>query len=266
MVIKKKIVVLVSVCVIISFSIIAGIFLGSFYINRLQEADNHYTAPVDKTMVLRLEPYSFYTIQLGIFPEKEQVFDITKKLTEIGLYPYITKTSPYKVWLGCFSEMKNGEELVKHLTNEKFEAFIGEGIINDRSLKFPSKNSFMKEKISPLLGKYNLVISHSLKMFKGPSFGEYKLSLWESMISKIKKEINDAVKETDKILSSEEATIYEQNIRKIKEKMMDYSKAISEIQVSKTDKKVLYSQQSLLELIASYHNLISSINLELGTN
>ncbi|SMB92128.1 hypothetical protein SAMN00017405_1907 [Desulfonispora thiosulfatigenes DSM 11270] len=267
MVIKRKILIIIVVCFIIATSIVTVKFLGNFYLERLSQTDNQYVAPTtQKIMVLRLEPYSFHTIQLGIFPEKNQANEIKKKLIGIGLYPYITKSAPYKVWLGCFSEIEKGEDLVKYLTTKGFEAFIGKGLVNDRALKFPSENIFMKEKYSPFIGKYNLIISHSLKMFKSTKYEDYDAETWQDMISKIQLEIDEVAKETDEILAIDESADFRDNLKIIRQTTNNYSQALNQLKEDSQDKKVLYCQGYLLELIASYHSLITESNSKLGIN
>lgn len=269
-IIKRKALILIVVVIMIVTSIFTGKFLGAFYLERLSQTDNQevqdVTPTVQKIMVLRLEPYSFYTVQLGMFPEKSQVKDIKKKLIDMGLYPYVTKSAPFKVWLGCFSEISEGEELVKDLTSKGFEAFVGKGLVNDQALKFPSDQSFMKEEYSPLIGNYNLIISHSLKMFKSTKHADYNMETWQNMISKIQLEIDGVLTETDEILAQDESSKFRDNIKAIRQTTINYAQSLEPLKEESVDKRVLYAQGYLLELITAYHNLITETNSKLGIN
>jgi len=262
---------------VLIISILFGQLLGGYYIYNLLVEDNLgnenqqaqvqiHSGPVAKKKVLRLEPIKFYTIQLGIFPDVQSAQETINKLLNLGIRPFVSTGPPYKIWIGCFSEINSGRRLENSLAQQGFAAFIGEGLINDKALKFPGNNIYMQEKFAPLLNNYNIVLSHSLKMFKSPSFGEYKPEIWDEMIKKLQQEINIVVTETDEIFKLDTTVNYGENLSKLKNKIINYRNGLDKIRETRRDEAVLQSQGHLLELIAAYHNLIISTNEKLGTN
>ncbi|MDK2823336.1 MAG: hypothetical protein PWQ67_2467 [Clostridia bacterium] len=272
---RKLFTLVIATITVLIVSILFGQLLGGFYIYNLLVGDNlsleHkevklQATPMEKRKVLRLEPIDFYTIQVGIYPEVKSAQSSIDKLVNLGLRPFVSSEPPFKIWVGCFGEISLGKELENALKQQGFDAFRGKGLINDRALKFPSNNIFMKEKFAPLLGKYDLVLRHSIKMFRSPKISEYSLDLWENMITKVQSEISEAVTYLDNLKEMEESKDYHRELLNLKEKAISYGQSLNLILKSKSDEAVLYSQGHLLELIAAYHNLITNTNEKLGTN
>lgn len=258
-------------------AILFGQLLGGFYIYNLVVEDNP-PVPVDNQRpgkvsvtppstkkVLRLEPIEFYTIQVGIFQDIKNTQDTIKKLGDLGLRPFVTSQSPYKIWLGCFSEIESGREFETVLKKQGFEAFIGKGLINDRALKFPGDDQFMINHFAPLLGKFDLLFNHSLKMFRSPKITVYKPESWANMIEKIHGEAVDCLEGIDDILKLSESADYQAELLKLKEKTVAYDVGLENIITSNNDASVFYAQGQLLELIAAYHNIINQANIKLNT-
>ncbi|MFZ7102303.1 MAG: SPOR domain-containing protein [Peptococcaceae bacterium] len=270
---------IISVCILVT-SVLFGQLLGGFYIYNLLVGDNpavkeqevKVQAPVPppspgpKRKVLRLEPVPFFTLQAGIYSEIKPAQDSTDKLVEMGFRPFISPEKPYKIWVGCFNDNSSGRELELFLQKSGFDAFISEGLVNDRALKFPSSDRYMQDSFSPLLGVFDITINHSLKMFKSPKISVYNAELWVNMIKKVQSELNNSIKAIDDILKLEESEKYEKNLKLLQEKAKAYQNSLDIILQAKTDKAVLYSQSYLLEVIAEYHNLITGANEQLGTD
>lgn len=262
--------------VIIVVSVLFAQFLGSFYIYNLVVEDNppvsqdkhvKVTVPLPpKKKVLRLDPIEFYTIQVGIFPEAKSAQSSLDKLASIGLRPFISSQPPYKIWVGCFSDMNSGKEWENRLKKQGFEVFIGKGIINDRALKFPGDNEFMIDYLAPLLGKFDIILDHSLKMFQSPQIATYNTEVWENVIRKMQGEVVEGLMSINEILELPESFVYQNELSKLKEKAEAYGQGLNTIITSKNDEGVLYSQGHLLELVAAYHNLINQANEKLNTN
>lgn len=261
---KIFVIVLVSINIVV-ICILFGQFLGSYYIYNILSEDNPVSetlsnpAPVEKLKVLRLDSVKFYTLQIGIYSEVKAAQANIDRLVEIGLRPFVSSGPPYKIWVGCFSEKNNGIVLKENLEKKGFEIFIGEGLINDRALKFPSDNNFMAEKFAPLLGEYNLVLNHSLKMFVSPHYSVYKEQVWSEMINKIQEEVNRAISKTDQILQMDESKNYYQELSMLKEKAIIYGQVLDKIRETKRDEAVLLCQGYLLELIDCYHETIEKV-------
>ena len=69
----------------------------------------------------------------------------------MGIRPYATAKAPYKIWVGCFGEKRTGTPLENQLREQGYEVFLGQGLINDRALKFKEKDTFIKDSFAPLL-------------------------------------------------------------------------------------------------------------------
>lgn len=256
--------------VVLFTSVLFGQVLGGFYIYNLVVEDNpsivdnkkiNTQAPAPpKRKVLRLDPIEFYTIQAGTFQEKKSAQNSIDKLASFGLRPFVTSQSPYKIWVGCFSEMNSGRDLETALKNQGFEAFIGKGLINDRALKFPGDDKFMIDYFAPLLGKYDIILDHSMKMFQSPKISAYKPDIWKNMIEKVKSETVEGIMGIDELLQLPKSSAYRNDLIKLKDKAEAYSQGLNNIINSQKDKDVLSSQGQLLELIAAYHNLINQTN------
>lgn len=256
-------------------AVLFGQFLGGFYIYNLVVEDNP-TVAIDKEIpgiervsppakkVLRLEPIEFYTIQVGIFEDTKSTQDTVQKLAQLGLKPFVTSQSPYKIWIGCFSERDGGQELEGALKRQGFEAFIGKGLVNDRALKFPGDDQFMINSFAPLLGKFDLVLNHSLKMFRSPKFSGYKRETWEYMIDQLQKEVAEGIRGIDDLIELPESKIYQTELAKLKEKAQAYDAGLGNIITLNNDTGVIYAQGQLLELIAAYHNIINQVNAKLN--
>jgi len=261
---------------VLTASILFGQLLGGFYIYNLVVEDNPpvpekkvvgtEVPKAPKRKVLRLEPIEFYTIQVGIFPEAKLAQKSIDQLVGLGLRPFVSSQPPYKIWVGCFSEINSGRDLEAALKNQGFEAFIGKGLINDRALKFPGDNKYMLDYFAPLLGKYDIIFNHSLKMFQSPKISAYKPEVWESMIKKIQSEVDDGLKSTDEILQLSDSALYQNDLQNLKEKGKVYREGLNSILASAGDEAVLSTQGNLLELIAAYHRLIDQTNEKLNAN
>ncbi|MFZ5942747.1 MAG: SPOR domain-containing protein [Bacillota bacterium] len=257
-------------------SILFGQLLGGYYIYNLLLGDNLPQVaskqvkipapPVEKKMVLRLEPIDFYTIQVGVFSDVRSAQATIDRLVTLGFRPSVSSDAPYKIWLGCFSQRAEGKELEQSLQKAGFEAFIGKGLINDRALKFFSSNLYMKEKLAPALGKFDIAFNHSLKMFQSPKISTYELEIWEDMLKRLQDEVNESIKAIDGVLVLAESREFENELVKVKEKAVSYNDSLGALLKNKSDKGVLYSQSYLLELIGAYHSLISDTNHKQGIN
>lgn len=256
-------------------AVLFGQFLGGFYIYNLVVVDNPTVTgskevpkkegvPPPAKKVLRLEPIEFYTIQAGIFEDTKNTQDTIQKLAQLGLRPFVTSHSPYKIWVGCFSERNGGLELEETLKNQGFEAFIGKGLVNDRALKFPGDDQFMINIFAPLLGKFDLVLNHSLKMFRSPKFSDYKQETWKHMIEQLQKELKEGIKGIDDIIELTESKAYQTELAKLKEKAQAYDTGLGNIITLNNDTGIIYAQGQLLELIAAYHNVINQVNAKLN--
>lgn len=256
-------------------SMLFGQLLGGFYIYNLVVEDNPSVLELSevnpqtslvKRKVLRLQPIDFYTIQAGIFQEASSAQASIDKLVSLGLRPYVTPEPPFKIWVGCFGDMASGKDLEDRLKNQGFEVFIGKGLINDRALKFPGEDEYMINYFAPLLGKYDIILSHSMKMFQSPNVTVFKPDVWENMIKKVQIELNEGISEVDKVLNRQESFNYQSELLKLEEKTQAYEKGLNIIKGSKSNEAVINSQGQLLELIAAYHNLISKTNKKLNLN
>jgi len=256
-------------------AVLFGQVLGGFYIYNLVSGDNPLIsekdpAPKQETVpapltkkVLRLDPIEFYTIQAGIFQNEKDAQSCLRRLGELGLRPFVTRQPPYKIWVGCFSEMDSGRDLAETLKKHGFEAFIGKGLINDRALKFPGDNQFMINSFAPLLGKFHVALLHSLKMFRSPKITQYNRDIWEDMVKKLQDEVGEGIKAIDEILELPESSFYQDELLKLKEKAQTYCADLQNIIISDSDIGVLNTQCQLLELIAAYHNTITQANNKL---
>ncbi|KJS88039.1 MAG: hypothetical protein JM58_02340 [Peptococcaceae bacterium BICA1-8] len=257
-------------------SMLFGQLLGGFYIYNLVVEDNPsvlelrevnpQTPTVLKRKVLRLEPIDFYTIQAGIYQEASSAQACIEKLGSLGLRPFVTVEPPYKIWVGCFSEAASGKDLEAQLKGQGFEVFIGKGLINDRALKFPGEDEFMINYFAPLLGKFDIILNHSMKMFQSPNVAVFKPDIWENMIEKVQEELNEGISEVDKVLKRQESFSYQIELLQLKDKTQAYEVGLKIINGSKSNGAVVNSQRQLLELIAAYHNLITKTNEKLNPN
>ncbi|MGI6224893.1 MAG: SPOR domain-containing protein [Peptococcales bacterium] len=266
--------IIISGLVVLIVSLLFAQLLGGFYIYNLVVGDNlpisentEVKAPIpppSKKKVLRLEPIEFYTIQVGIFPDTTNAQDSLKKLTGLGLRPFVTSQAPYKIWVGCFSDVNSGKDLENALKKHGFEAFIGKGIINDRALKFPGDDDFILDYMAPLLGTFDMILNHSLKMFQSPKISTYKPVVWDNMIDKLQNEVADGLGSLDEVLKISGSGIYENELKKLKDKAQAYQGSLGRIIDTRSDDEVVYCQGHLLELIAAYHNLINLANEKLN--
>lgn len=260
--------------VVLVISLLFGQLLGGFYIYNLLIEDNHTEInkpqgnvqgpPVIKRKVLRLEPISYYTLQVGIYQDIKSAQDSIDKLVEMGFRPFVSSEEPYKVMLGCFSDKSTGKEMELYLQKSGFDAFLKQGLVNERALKFPGNNTYMQNHFAPLLGVYDIIFKHSLKMFQSPKISAYNEELWSNMIKKLQEELNSCGENINKLLKLEESANYEKKLKILQEKTRSYQNSLDMVLNAKTDKAVLYSQSYLLELIDGYHTLITETNEKLG--
>lgn len=265
MFLKKKVIAGVSFLVLVLISLFAGIFLGKIYIYNLIQSDKQWKIELNeqnekKRMVLRLEPTTFYTVQIGVYQDKDKAKQIAAELQKNSLPSYVTVQEPYKIWVGCFSDASRGTELLDYLKGKGYKTFIGEGLLNDRALKFYSDDLFMKDSFAPLLGQYNLFLNHTLKMFKSPHLADYTLGNWEKMIQRLKQEAYLVLKDSGEILNSENILKNSADLQLTMECTDNLIKKLDGVLIQKTDEHILECQKKLLELIAAYHHLIIKTN------
>lgn len=272
--IKRVCTLVIMATVIIFGSLLFGQILGGYYIYSLLFSDNppeteisekEVNPNLEKVMVLRLEPMTFNTLQIGIYSDVEEAQKAVNDLVQMGIRPYVTAKAPYKIWVGCFGEKKTGTPVELQLKEKGYEVFIGQGLINDRALKFKENNIFIKDRFAPLLREYNLIFNNSLKMFKSPGAEEYNWETWGNMINKMQKDIKTTILLTDQIMGLEESKPFNEGLEVIKDKILVFDESLSYITAGKNDKAVINSQSILLEFIGCYHNLIVNTNNVLGT-
>ena len=271
---KKACTMAILAVVIIFGSLLFGQILGGYYIYSLLFSDNLSEINIseqqplpnpEKIMILRLEPITFNTLQIGIYSDGKEAQKVVNDLVQMGIRPYATAKAPYKIWVGCFGEKRTGTPLENQLREQGYEVFLGQGLINDRALKFKEKDTFIKDSFAPLLREYNLLLNNSLKMFKSPQVAEYNWETWGDMINKMQMDIKTIILLTDQVMSKEESMPFNQGLEAIKDKILVFNESLSYKIEGKNDKAVINSQSRLLEFIGSYHNLIVVTNNILGT-
>ena len=55
-------------------------------------------------MILRLEPITFNTLQIGIYSDDQKAQEVVNDLVQMGIRPYATAKAPYKIWVGCLAK------------------------------------------------------------------------------------------------------------------------------------------------------------------
>ncbi|NMA01646.1 MAG: SPOR domain-containing protein, partial [Clostridia bacterium] len=134
---KKACTMAILAVVIIFGSLLFGQILGGYYIysllfsDNLSETDISEQQPLpnpEKIMILRLEPITFNTLQIGIYSDGKEAQKVVNDLVQMGIRPYATAKAPYKIWVGCFGEKRTGTPLENQLREQGYEVFLGQGL------------------------------------------------------------------------------------------------------------------------------------------
>lgn len=157
-------------------AITGGVYLGRFYLEIIRQGNvpegtkvNANTSkpvavPRDEK-VLQLNTIPVYYLQVGVYTDLQGAEEAAKPLRDLGYNPYITQTTPFRLWLGVYQKRADTEFIKQQLRDKGFGSFTACSVINGSNLRYNKGAEPFVQGISPVLEQYTAWLKENLALF-----------------------------------------------------------------------------------------------------
>lgn len=250
---------------VVMLAVIQG--MGNYFIKQLSQFELQppkenfaQDKPLLRKQTLRLETVEYYALQIGTFTDLTAGQHIIDELAAAGYRVFVTDTEPKHLWIGCFSSSE-GMMAVPKIVQEKGEdIYVVKDFVNTCALSFPDDQIFCKTYLVPLVEQSDVLLKHSLKMFRSAAYQDYSGDLWQQQISRLQQEIEAICQATEAVLLVDDNQSLAKPLADYQVRLQEYSQSLDVLLEKKNDQGVLLAQSYLLEIISGYHQLINQAN------
>ncbi len=246
-----------------------AVYLGKLYLGIIKEANvprstrvnTENSRPVtaqDNQKLLLLNPIPVYYLQAGVYSDLKGAREAVRPIEELGYIPYITRSAPYRIWIGVYQKRNDADTIKGYLRDKGIGSFTGSVVINGSNLKYGKGSEVFIKEISPLLETYTTWLKENLELFNADSVDRLNWSVIEKqspVIAKVYKDIQGFENET----KTNRAELNEK-LRNISETVERYNIQLNIFKKQRNQQNYMVLQSKLLEFIDSYLHLWQEID------
>ena len=193
-------------CVIFicAISVSGAYYLGKLYLGiiregavpkstRVSSGSYQSTAAPEELKLLSLDPIPVYYLQAGVFSDMEGARVAAEPLEELGYIPYITRSAPYRLWIGVYQKRGDADLVKVQLRDKGIGSFTGSVVINGSNLRYSKGNEAFIKETAPVLETYTTWLKANLALFSADNAGRLDWIEIEKQGSVIDEVYNDIV-------------------------------------------------------------------------
>lgn len=251
-----------------AFAVSGAFYLGKLYLGIVREGSMANSKKVfsrntksvsaqDTSKLLLLNPVPVYFLQVGVFSDLQGAKTAAKPLAELGYSPYITQSSPHKLWLGVYKNREDTEAEKRLLKDKGFGSFTGALVVNGSNLRYSRGNEAFIKEISPVLDTYTLWLKENLELFHADTVEKLdwnKMEKQETVIDSVYKRVT-----YNKKIRTNNGTV---NLRlgNIEDNIGGYKQQLEAFNNDKSRGAYCLLQSQLLRVIDNYQLLLQEID------
>lgn len=265
--IKYKIFLFLLSLSVFSFACGGAYYLGRLYIGIIKNGYSPKSVRVDSGKVksvvaqdeqklLMLNPVPVFFLQAGVYSDQAGAKKAAAVLDSLGYKPYITKTAPFKLWIGIYKDRAYAENTKAKLLEKGISTFTGSIVVNGNNLKYSEANEALIQGISPALEQYTVWLKENLTLFGSSDVATLDSKIIDSEITVIDKVYNGFNKQKALRFNNQ---MLNDGFNELAGNVTDYKERLHIFQKQKNSENYIILQRKLLEFVDNYMLIMQKI-------
>lgn len=245
-------------------AVAGGVCLGRFYLGLIKQGSvpestkvnagnsKPVVVPIDEKVFL-LNTIPVYFLQVGVYSDLQGAEEAAKPLRVLGYNPYITQTSPLKLWLGVYQKRADTESLKQQLKDKGFSSFTASIVINGSNLRYNKGAETFILGVSPILEQYTVWLKENLALFDTDSVEKLNWNQVNQQLTVIDEVYNDLLTlSRDMTTNNPEIN---QSLKMLSDTIEGYQAELQQFRLQKNQQSFAALQNCLLRFIDNYQLL-----------
>lgn len=236
-----------------------GHVLGNYYIEKIvqQGFTSNVKESPNKTKVLRLRQFDYYSIQAGAFAEREQAVAAGQVLSQKGFPGIVTGEGPYRLLIGFLNNKEGLTDLARRIQVEGQSSTVIQGQANTIAFRFSSGDAFAEGTMAPYLGKVSLSLEKGLLLYVAHDTLDPKIKDLQPKFSELAGELEEITTLGANIANRKEVAEYQEAVIALSKRSEGWALSLRRLESSWNNGQLLASQQQALALMQDYHRLLA---------
>ncbi len=244
-------------------------FLGKLYLGLIKLGNVPQTTKVysggsrpvtarEDRKLLGLNPIPVYYLQAGVYSDLTAASEAAKPLTELGYLPYITRSAPYRIWVGVYQKRDDTEMSKSRLKDKGIGSFTGSVVLNGSSLRYGDGSEVLIKGIAPLLEAYTAWLKENLALFNADRVDRLDWSGFEKR-DPVRAKLSQDIQGLADQAGSSSKNLPEQ-LKHLQDTVNRYEQQLKVFRSHRTPQNYAALQYCVLEVIDNYLGLWREIN------
>ena len=209
-----------------ALGIVGAIYLGNIYLEiikqggvpkstKVNNSNSKSVVALEEQKTLLLNPIPVYYLQAGVYSDVPGAQEAAKPLADLGYMPYITQSTPYRIWLGVYQKRGDTEFIKQQLKDKGFGSFTASCVINGSNVRYSKGSELFIKEITPILETYTRWLKESLTLFHADNVARLNWDLIDgqrTVIDKVYKDVsnqNREIKTNNDAINQRFAVLYD---------------------------------------------------------